>query len=411
MNIISNLFKSFTRPKRVYFDYAGSTPMDNRVRRHISEISKLYFANPSGLHQMSKEASQFIEEARKQLKDLLCAVNHDIIFTRGGTESCNLAITHALHEFSLHNAGLLPEVIISPLEHSSVYETCLHYQRKGEIDLKILDINPSGHIDISHLDSLISPATALVCVQLLNSETGHIQPIKKLAHHIRQYKHQHNNSQFPLLMCDAVQSGDVVDLSVQSLGADYVALSASKFYGPKSGGILCVPHSRTYQHGILFGGSQEFGLRSGTEDIPLIAGTVKAYSISVNERTKWNNHRNNLKAKLISALRKDFPSYVINTPDDSAPHIVHFSIPNMDSEFAVLYFDVQGACVSSQSACSSGSGEVSRVIEAIWSKREFDPNQYAHIRISLGRNTTTSDIDMLLALCKKLPETSYFRGR
>lgn len=403
-----------TQP-RVYLDFAATTPISKSVMTVMTRIMRHYFANPHSIHSLGSDAFRLLTLQRNRLTEMLSAYNHQVIFTRGGTEAVNIAIRHALAVYAEAHPGIVPCVIVSPFEHSAASQLCRYLAENQTITLKYAPLTSHGTIDVNALLKMITMDTALVVVQLVNSEFGLVQPIKKISHIIRRHRIA-GNSAAPLFVCDAVQGGAVVDIHVQSSGVDYLALSASKFYGPKSGGFVCVPKSyikKSLNAGVVVGGGQEFNIRSGTEDLSLVVGTVTAYQQAKESRVQYVAHLSGLQDYMYSRIMRDMPQVIYSVDrDHCAPHIVHMSIPGMDSEYAVLFFDSHNIAVSSQSACSMHQGGVSAALRALWKVRypELSPETYAHIRVSFGQSTTYRDIDRCVEVLKKLTHSTYVRS-
>ncbi len=406
-NFLSKLCSS-----RIYLDYAATTPIDGDVLAVMNRTAQRYFANPGSLHTDSRQAAQLVEDSRAQMRKLLHAFNHDIVFTRGGTEACNIGVRHALARFGQAHPGVTPHVISSPIEHSSVHELCRYLAEQEIIHLEYAPTNEYGVVLVNKLSEMIRPETALVAVQLANSEVGIIQPVKKIAHIIRRHKHDAGSPIFPLLFTDAVQVGGIVDIHIQSLGVDYLALSASKFYGPKSGGVLCVPKGIRAVAGVLLGGDQELGIRPGTEDVSLVVGTAHAYGIACDRRKSEYDRLEQLRNYLYTKLQTQYPQCIVTIPAEfCAPHIAHIAIPHYDSDYAVLFFDKYGIDIASQSACTAHAGGVSRTIAHVWSMRDMhNPEFYAQLRFSFGRFTTQGDIDRAVIILDKLLHQTYVRS-
>ncbi len=386
--------------------------MDRGVLSRMNSVACTHYANPGSLHSAAAGARSVLEAGRKRMQELLCAQHHAIVFTRGGTEACNIAIHQVLGSFSLENPGVTPHVLVSPVEHPAIRETVARLDREGRIVSEYLPTDAMGHVITSSVTDLVRPETALVAVQLVNSELGIIQPIKKISHTLRLIAKNSTTKNFPQLVCDAVQAGGVMDIHVQSLGAQYVALSASKFYGPKSGGILCIPRGATVAPSLLSGGDQEHHLRPGTEDVMTVAGTVAAYESVVEHATPDREHLQQIKSSIIAGIAQVLPASVFTVnPEHTAPHIVHVSVPGYDSEYVVLFCDAVGVELASQSACSAREGGVSHVIDHLWSMRaNTDPHEYAHIRISFGRHTTQSHVQRLIKRLQELQSAVYIRS-
>lgn len=395
-------------PKKnlVYLDYAATTPMDQRVLQVMNNVYSHSYWNSGALYTCGTETHSLIEGIRKNLKSLLHTQNHQIIFTRGGTDACNTGIRGVLNAVQVRNSDVVPHIILSPIEHSAVRKTVYALAGSGLCTYDEIAIQNSGEISLESVAQLLRPETVLICVQYCNNETGVIHPIRELAKMLRDQRKK-QNSTYPYLFCDAIAAGYMAGIHIQSLDADMVTLSASKFYGPKSVGILAVRDTVALIPSIT-GGDQEFGILSGTLDPAQIVGLGKAYGLACEERelvrTEIKLIKNILQESLEKLSRKYPGKILCNTPEKSISHIVHFSILGIDSDYAVLYFDNAGFCVASGSACSAKSGGISHVVESLWQANQYGipAKEYAHIRVSLGRGTTQAQAKSFLLTLENL---------
>lgn len=384
---------------RVYFDAAAATPM----RQNICEVSETLPGNPGSLHADGRRAHNSIESARESVRGLLHGDTYQVLFVRGGTESCNLAIIGVVQKFCDDNPGEIPCVVTTCIEHSAVYETIQGLEQRGLITVLFLSVDGYGRVRSSDLRDALeqNPNIVLVSVQMVNNETGMIQPVKELSRVVRDYTKKTQKT-YPYLHTDAIQAGYTIPIHLESLGADLVSLAGSKMYGPAGSAILCVRRG-VRLNAMMFGGNQEYGLRSGTPVVSDCVGFAESLRLATIERTEIVLHFKMLREQLISGVYAVDSDIILNTPiGDSSPHIVHFSIPGYDSEYVVLFFDAHGISVSSQSACSARNGGVSRIIRTLWVDKGINPEQYAHIRVSFLRNTTPEQISMFLTVLAKL---------
>jgi cysteine desulfurase len=401
-----------------------------------------YF-NPGGLYKEGVAADLIISDCRKSVAKLIGTTTDHVIFTRGGTESCNLAIVGVLAGFTTpqprgasaaplikgSKTPSLPHYIISPIEHSAVLETAKNLVKENKIELSIISVNDQGIVDMDELKKALRPETVLVSVMYVNNEIGTIQPIKEIAKLIRWHKKQCSK---PSLLerapreaggcvfhVDAIQAANYLDINVERLGVDLMSLSGSKIYGPKSSGILYV-RNRDLVSPVLYGGSQEFGLRAGTEDIAQIAGFTKALEIAREMSEKESARLLELQNYFFAELEKSVTNYRINgSREFRVPNNINISIAGISSERLVIELDAKGICASSQSACRSDSDEESYVIAAIrkphpnssasetlgtssWQEEESAPATEGSIRFTMGRSTTKGDISRVVKELAKI---------
>ncbi len=374
--------------KRIYLDYAALTPISFGVLFRSFITTLTVYGNPGSIHKEGVVAKKMIESAKKDIANILHTQMEHIIFTSGGTEGCNLVIFGVLHK-AIANGIEKPNIIISAIEHPAVYDTCISLERENKITLTILPVDEKGVVKEKDLRESINENTVLVCVHYINNEVGTIEPIKDLARVVKKYRKE-KESLYPLFFTDSAQAPNLFPIHIDSLGVDFVTLNGSKIYGPRSSGILFVK-DREMIDGIILGGSQEYGLRAGTEDVGKIVGftqvLINADKNRISEYTKIENIQ-----KVARKLLEEKVPEAHTTIDSEfcSPHILHITIPNFDSETVILYLDQKGFAVSSKSACKTDDEEVSHVLKAL----NLEENKLlSSIRISFGRKTKISDIE------------------
>ena len=421
--------------KRIYLDYASITPIDPRVSKVVEEYSSGMYANPSSWYKEGVLAKKVLDDSRKIVSGFIGAHADEVIFTSGGTESNNIALQGVAktamkylssRKFSKKDV-VQPHIIISSIEHSSIIETTRYLQDQGcEVTKIPVDVN--GVIDLDILKKSIKPNTILVSIMTVNNEVGTIQPIREISKIIRQARAKFGHTEsdtsiyYPLFHTDAAQAGLFQNLNVEQLGVDFLTLDAGKLYGPRGIGALYVrrrlwddvaPTEAVHKlliSPIIFGGGQERGLRSGTENISAIAGFAKALEIIGKERqpevsskisTKEVVRILKLKRFLITGLKKIRKDILINGVQDvsqvssTSPFILNISIPGIDNEFLVIQLDATGIACSTKSSCLRDEDE-SYGVEAIGA------DSANSIRFSFGRWTTERDILFTLKKLKTL---------
>lgn len=380
------------KKERVYMDHAATTPMDGDVFSAMEQVYKNNYFNPGAIYNEGVVVKNIVSESRKTVAKALGTTSEHIIFTRGGTESNNIAIMGVL---SKHEH---PHVITSEIEHPAVLETLKDLEKKNKIDLSIIPVDEQGIVIVDEIKKALRPETVLVSMMYVNNEIGVIQPIKEITKLIRWFKKQNELKIYPLVHTDAIQATNYLDINVERLGVDLMSLSGSKIYGPKSSGVLYIRNKELVSP-MLHGGNQEFGLRAGTEDVATIVGFTKALektrSISESENTRLLD----LQKYFVTELEKQIPKLRINgSVAERIPNNINISIPNMSSERLVIELDAQGICASSKSACREQDDEESYVIAAL----RKDRSAHGSIRFTMGRGTKKADISRVVGELAKI---------
>jgi cysteine desulfurase len=364
----------------IYLDNNATTPLDPRVTEKIIAFIKEHFGNPSSLYPLGREVKSLVTEAREQVATALGARRSEIIFTSSGTEADNLAI--------LGLAEAQPEkreFITSSIEHPAVLETARHLEAHG-YTVYYLPVDRTGLIDLDFLKSVISSKTFLVSVMLANNEIGTIEPVEEVVKIAHRYG-------VPV-QTDAVQAFGKMEVKVDSLGIDLLSLSAHKVYGPKGTGALYIRKGLDLKP-VLHGGHQEFGLRPGTENTSGIIGFGEAVRILNEEWQKDRSRLEKLADRLKSGLEKRIKGIKFNGhPEKRIKSTLNFSFAGLPAEAILLALATREIYVSTGSACTEGSGEVSHVLLALGLSQE---EASSALRLSLGRFNTERDIDQTLA--------------
>ncbi len=387
--------------KKVYLDNAATTPVDSEVLSAMKKYWAGDFANPSSIHSMGVKAKIALQSSRKMIADYLSAHDREIIFTSGGTESNNLAIFGLINSIRKEGRKYSDiHIITTEIEHSSIYE-CFNELISRGAKVDYLKVNESGLVNPKELRDLITPNTLLVSIGYANTEVGVIQPVKEIIKEIRHKRKEFERGRvaMPYLHLDASAALQYLNMNVEELGVDLMTLDAQKIYGPKGIGALYIRDGVTISP-IMFGGGQEKGLRSGTENIPLIVGFAKAVEI-MTQLKKEGVRVAKLRDEFFNKIKKFIPSAIINgDTKNRLPNNINISILGQDGEMLVLRLDEKGFISSSASACASGEGEskvVRKLAEAAsLSKKQADLRAQSTLRFSLGRTTTIAHIKNLL---------------
>lgn len=386
--------------KKIYLDHAATTYVDEKVLEAMLPYFAENFGNPNAIYASGLKARKAVETARATIAEILNCDYDEIIFTGSGTESDNLAI-FGTTEALLKKTGRKPEdlhLITSAIEHSAVLAPFKELEKKGH-PVTYLKPKTNGVIDPEDLANAITDKTAFVSIMYANNEIGTIQPIaelaEKLAARIRTSK---NNIIFHT---DACQAAGALSLDTQALDVDLLTLNGSKIYGPKGIGLLYKKSDTPLEPQIL-GGGQESGLRSGTENVPLIVGLAKALELAQNNRKKETQRLTLLRDKLINGILGTIPRTRLN--GDSAlrlPNNANILILDIEGESLLLHLDKAGIEVSTGSACDSRTLEPSHVLTALGLPKDV---VHGSIRFSLGKKTTEKDIDYVLKVLPPIVE-------
>ncbi len=359
-------------------DYQAGAPTDPRVLEAMMPYFTEIFGNPSSSHQFGQEAKIAMDHARSSVAELVGAKKaEEIVFTSGGTESNNLAIRGVAHR----NREKGDHVITTKIEHMSVINTCKSLQKEG-FKVTFIPVDKYGVVDLERLRSEISEKTILISVMYANGEIGTVEPIREIGsicHHNKIYFH-----------VDAVAAAGKIPIDVQQEDIDLLSISSNDMYGPKGVGALYIREGMRIIP-VMFGGGQEKGLRSGSEDIPGIVGMGKAAEIAKNEMYSESKRMIELRDRLISNITRDIPhSYLNGHPTERLPNNVNVRFSYIEGESLILSLDMEGVAVSSGSACTSKTLEPSHVLLAIGLAHE---EAHGSLLFSLGRQTSKEDVD------------------
>ena len=390
--------------KKIYLDYAASTPVDKEVLNEMMPYFSEKFGNPSSIHQIGQEATEAIDKARQQVADFLHCKTNEIIFTSGATESNNLAIKGLLRATQAEN----PHIITSAIEHHCVLNSCQIAQEDKIADVSFVKVSKEGIIDPEDIKNAIKKDTILVSIMYGNNEVGTIQPIAEIGKMIKEMNKDRESNKLPKIYfhTDAVQAINYLDCNVELLGVDLLSLSGHKIHGPKGIGVLYIK-SGTKIRSTQQGGEQEYNLRAGTHNVPGIIGIGKAISLVLKNKGKTEEIKK-LRDYMISEILKNIPNSRLNgSKEFRLPHNINISFKGVEGESLLMMLDQEGISVSTGSACSSASLAPSHVLSAM----EVPPEiAHASIRFTLGKDTTKDDIDytlkILIEKVKKLREIS-----
>ena len=372
--------------KRVYLDYAATTPTDPEVLAAMQPYFFEKFGNASSLHAYGQEAKKAVEDSRETLAAFINAKPEEIVFTSGGTESDNFALLGAA--YALEKKG--NHIITSAIEHHAISEPAKFLLEKKGFKVTYLGVDKDGLVSCDDLKKAITDKTILISVMHANNEIGALQPIAQLGKVARE--------KGICFHTDAVQTVGHIPVKVDELNVDLLSLSGHKFYGPKGVGALYI-RKGTRLETFMRGGDQERNRRASTHNTTGIAGLGKAIELCRQKMESEIKFQSSLRDKLIKEIPARIPEVRLNGHrTQRLPNNVNFSIKYIEGESILLSLDMLGIACSTGSACTSSSLEASHVLLAIGLDHE---TAHGSLRITLGRWTRESDIDYLL---EKLPQ-------
>jgi len=421
--------------KSIYLDNSATTKPSKEVLKKMDEINSRFFGNASSIHSFGQSAREVVDQARSDIAKVLNSKPSEIIFTSGGSESDNLAIkgvaegilkqVQSLSSTRSGDDNFKPHIITSEIEHHAVLNTVKELEKERKIEATYIAPGKNGVIKAEDVERAIKPNTILVSIMYVNNEIGTVQPIREIGKLIekinlqKQEKNKKTHTSYSVLYApnssriffhtDAVQAPEYFDLNVDYLHVDLLSLSAHKFYGPKGVGILYKRDGVKLKHQII-GGSQEYKLRAGTENVAGIAGMAAALR-QVESRKSKVESISNLRDRLMTGLLKISESRINGSIEKRLSNNVNISFKNAEGESILMMLDQAGIAASSGSACTSGSLEPSHVLTAIGVKPEWS---HGSIRLTLGKDTTEEEIDKVIevmpGIIKKLRKMSPLKN-
>ena len=380
-------FRKRKTQQSVYLDHAAGTPLDAAVFQAMKPYLTEHVANPSALYRGAVQAKQTIEQARKTIASFLHATDDSVIFSRGGTQSINMALLGAARS----HRSLGNHIVTTQVEHHAVLHTLAQLEKEG-FEVTYLPVDESGAVSAKQVQEALRHDTILVSVMYANNEIGTIEPIAEIGKMILQ-RRKKEKTPYPLFHTDACQAAGSLDMSVERLHVDLLSFNGSKIYGPKGVGVLYKRRGVEVDP-TLFGGGQEFGFSPGTEDVAGIVGLGTA--VSLISETKSENTIAALRDLLWKEIQTTIEDTVLNGPareDERLHNNLNVSFLGADAEAIILYLDAKGIQVSSGSACTTDSDELSHVLTACGYD---EARMMSSIRFSLGKGTTQNDIEHVL---------------
>ena len=384
--------------KKIYLDYAATTPVDPRVLKAMAPYFDRDFGNASSLYSMGQQARIAIENSRKRMSKIINAEPDEIVFTSGGTESDNLALAG----IAFANKDKGNHIITSKVEHKAIIETCEFLEKQG-FKITYLDVDKYGFIDPEQLRKSIKKETILVSIMHANNEIGTLEPVEEIGRICRK-----NDVYFHT---DAVQSFCKIPIDVKKMGIDLLSASSHKIYGPKGVGLLYVRKGVKLE-ALLHGGGHESGRRSGTENVAGIVGFAKAAEIANAEMKKEGERLAKMRKRLVKGLLKVSNSHLNGHPEKRLPGNINLRFDFIEGEALILKLDMLGIEASTGSACSSRDLKASHVLTSLG----LSPKQaHGSLRITIGRFTKDKDIDYVIKnvpkVVKELRDLSPFKDK
>jgi len=422
------MFPKVRKSKRtIYLDYAAATPLAPLVKEAMKPFWEKRYGNSSSLHKEGREAKSAIEIARKTIADLIGVRSSEVVFTAGGTESANLAIFGVARHFELAHKRK-GHIISSVIEHRAVLSSIERLVGEGW-KASFIKADSQGFIKFDQLKAAVRPDTVLISIIYANNEIGTIEPIAQIGKWLKAQNAKRKAQNLPRILfhTDACQAAGACDVNIQNLGVDLMTINGSKIYGPKQTGFLYV-RSGTLLEPLIYGGGQERGLRSGTENVSGIVGLAKAFELVQKDRVKENPRLQELSNYFINLIFKYIPKVELNGPLNGndfgfqnaslprgregdwqnfktqtgqktqmkrLPNNVNVSFIGLEGESLVLYLDAYGICASSGSACSSYSSNPYYVFKALGKPLK---QARGSVRFTLGKKTTKKDIDYVMKI-------------
>lgn len=376
--------------RMIYLDHAATTKTLPEVTEAMEPYQEIYYGNPSTIYEFGGKSREAIESVRELIARTIHARSEEIFFTSGGTESDNWALKEAVHLYERLHGGRRGHILTTPVEHHAVLHSCLELEEMGS-GISYLKVDESGRVVPKKVEDMIleHDNTCLLSVMYANNEIGTIEPIEELGR-IAQ-KNQ------LIFHTDAVQAYGHLPIHVQRENIDMLSASAHKFGGPKGVGFLYI-RSNMNLPAFIHGGAQESNRRAGTENVPGIVGMGKAAELAHRRMRMENRHMKYLRDYLIRRVLNEIPDVILTgSRQFRLSNNASFCFKGITGEAAAILLDTQGICVSSGSACSTGSLEDSHVLSAIGLESEWAQGA---VRITLGAENTKEEIDYTLEKLK-----------
>ncbi len=367
----------------IYMDYAATTPVDPRVIQVMLPYFNETFGNPSSIHQYGQKAEAALENSRQTIATAMHCLPEEVIFTSCGTESDNLALRGlALQARKEREAG---HILISPVEHHAVSRTAEQLAHLYGFQLEYLPVDRFGRTTAEDVASCLRPDTAIVSVIYANNEIGTLNAISEIGNLC--------HSRGVIFHTDAVQAAGYLPMDVSLLNTDMISIGAHKFYGPKGIGALYL-RKGLHIYPSQTGGSQEYGYRAGTQNIPYIVGMAEAFRLAQSEKEVRASSLKPMRDHMIGTILEEIPDVQLTGhPQERLPNHASFLFKGVDGNALLMMLDMQGFACSSGSACKTGNPEPSEVLTSLGFTHDW---ALGSLRVTLGMFTTSAEIEAFL---------------
>jgi cysteine desulfurase len=390
--------------KKIYLDYAATTPVDKEVLKEMLPYFSEKFGNAMSIHSFGQEAMQAIDTAREKIADFFACSPSEIIFTSGATEANNLTIKGVLKSYysKVENKNKKPHIITTAFEHHCVLDSCKAVEKEGLAEISYINPGKDGVVKVSEIEKAIKPNTILISTMYVNNEIGTVQPIEKIGKLVKKINAKKHSIDFKIILhTDATQAVNYFDCNVENLGIDLLSMSAHKIYGPKGIGMLYIRKGTAIRK-IQEGGDQEYKMRAGTHNVTGIVGFGKAIELVKKQRQKDIKKIQALRDYFITNILKEIPNTKLNgSKEKRSPNNANISFRDVEGEGLLLSLDMDGVACSTGSACSSGALSPSHVLLSIGLKPE---QAHGSLRITIGKQTTKQEIVSAIKKIKTIVE-------
>ncbi|MBS1249550.1 MAG: Cysteine desulfurase IscS [Chloroflexi bacterium] len=369
--------------KPIYLDYAATTPVDHRVLEAMSPYFTQHFGNPSSVHRFGQKADAGVEKARRTVAHHLGCQPSEVVFTSCGSESDNLALRGAA--LAARRDRDANHILTTSIEHHAVLHTAQQLRDVFGFELEFLPVDEYGRVDAASVAERLRPDTAIVSVMHANNEVGTLNPVAEIGAICRE-------AGVPL-HTDAVQGAAHLPVNVEEMNVDLLSIGAHKFYGPKGVGALYV-RDGTRLLPSQTGGSQEFGLRAGTENVPYLVGMAEAFRLAQSEQIQRASHSQTLRDAIMARILEEIPhTQLTGHPTQRLPNHASFALKNVDGNLLISLLDARGFACSSGSACKTGNPEPSAVLLALGFSEEWAKGG---LRVTVGKDTSLEEVEAFL---------------
>ena len=390
--------------KRIYLDYAATTPADQKVLKAMLPYFSEKFGNAMSVHGFGQEALEAVDNSRAEIANFFNCSPSEIIFTSGATESNNLAIKGSIRSFYSipRKAGEKPHIITTKFEHHCILDACKIVEKDGLVQISYISPGRDGIVSLKEIEKAIQPNTILISVMYVNNEVGTVQPIAEIGKMLEKINSQRIGNKLPHISfhTDATQAVNYFNCNVNDLNVDLLSISGHKIYGPKGVGLLYVRKGTPIKR-IQDGGDQEYKMRAGTHNVPGIVGLSMAISmIKTPEMQKKIKEIKSLRDYTIKRVLKEIPkSYLNGSAEKRSPNNANFRFDDVEGEGLILSLDIEGIAGSTGSACSSGALEPSHVLLSLGLKHE---QAHGSLRVTFGKHTTKKEVDIFITKLKEI---------